>query len=235
MQDELISMMCQHMQLNSIQQPPQGASMPSTPQVSPHHAPITYITQHYHHSGHQAPAEETTSSVLEAAGVNTSGLLPSQMWLFKNADEQQKQRLIELWLIAPPTPGNQFPGAELGNWPQTSMEVEEEAARRRWEAAEDDKARMVTSSDAHAQAEPYMVSLYSHLPHASAIAEQHEQHDAMGAEEYRHFKDPVYKSREWWKVSDEEPIEHQYGLLQAMMYGNGIEYPVAKDNDTEML
>ncbi|RMZ91578.1 hypothetical protein DV736_g1187, partial [Chaetothyriales sp. CBS 134916] len=235
MQDELVSMMCQHMQLNSIQQPRQDASMPSTPQVSPHQAPITYITQHYHHSGHQVPAEEQTSNLLKAAGINTSALLPSQISLFKNADDQQKQRLVELWQIAPPTPGNQFPGVQLSNWPQTSMELEEEAARRRWETAEQEKVKNLTGGDNHAQAEPYMVSLYNHLSHATATADQQEQHDAMQGEEYRRFKDPVHNSREWWKMSEQEPIEHQYGLLQAMMYGNGIEYPMAKDNDTDML
>ncbi len=235
MQDELITMMSQHMHLNPIQQSQHDASMPPTPQVSPQAAPITYITQHYHHSGHQVPADAQVSTVLEAAGINASALLPSQLTLFKNADDEQKRRLAELWQIAPPTPGNHLPGVQMGNWPQTSMEQEEEAARHRWEATERDRLKNLTALpgyDNRDQAEPYVVSLFNQIPSANGVIESD---SAKQHEEYQHCKDPVYNSREWWHMSDQEPMEHQYGMLQAMMYGNGIEYASAKEEDEEML
>ena len=237
MQDELVTMMSQHMHLNPIQD--NDASMPPTPHVSPQPAPITYITQHYHHSGHQVPADVQASSVLEAAGIDASALLPSQIGLFKNADDEQRQRLVELWRIAPPTPGNQLPGVQMGNWPQTSMEQEEEGARQRWETAERERLKNLCALpgyDSRRQAEPYIVSLYNQVPNANGVTAPPEPNSAKQHEpEYQHCKDPVYNSREWWQMSEEEPMEHQYGMLQAMMYGNGIEYPSAREEDEEML
>jgi hypothetical protein len=238
MQDELVSMMSRHMHLTPVQA--QDSSMPATPQVSPQAGPITYITQHYHHSGHHVPVDTSASAVLVAAGVNASVLLPSQLSLFKHADDEQKQRLIELWRISPPTPGKQVSDGEMGNWPQTSMEQEEVAARQRWEEMERERLKNLCALpgyDNRAQAEPYIVSLYNQLPNPNVVVAQTEMNHVEKEEEYKHCKDPVYNSREWWHMSDQEPMEHQYGMLQAMMYGNGIEYaqPARVDVDEEML
>lgn len=239
MQEDLISMMSQHMHLTPVQQQQHDISMPPTPQVSPHSAPITYITQHYHHSGHQIAQEDSTSNILETAGINASVLLPSQLSLFKNADEPQKQRLIELWQIAPPTAGNQLLGVEADNWPQTSMAQEEDAARMRWEGNEREKLKNLCALpgyDSRSQAEPYIVSLYNQLPHLNGMTAPTEQKSPPPQEDFKRCKDPVYNnSREWWHMSEDEPMEHQYGMLQAMMYGNGIEYPQPKAEDEDML
>ena len=223
MQDELVNMMSRHLQLQPVQH--QDSSMPPTPQVSPQPVPIAYITQHYHHSSHQAvQTDSPASSDLEHAGINASALLPTQLALFTNAGVEQKQRLIELWQIAPPTYGNQMMPADMGNWPQTSMEKEEEAARHRWEEKEREKLKNLsapTGYDSRNSAEPYIVSGYNARARTSE-------------EEYKRCKDPVYNSREWWQLSDEEPMEHQYGMLQQMMYGNGLEYGRKQDEDQEM-
>ncbi|ETN38711.1 uncharacterized protein HMPREF1541_06749 [Cyphellophora europaea CBS 101466] len=230
MTDDLVNMMGQHFHLNPVQT--QNASMPSTPQVSPQPAPITYITQHYHHSAHQVP-ERSASEVLEEAGVNASALLPSQILLFKGADDNQKQRLVELWRIAPPTPGSQLPPSANENWPQTSMDQEEEAARIRWEAMERERLKNLCALpgyDARSAAEPYMTNLYKD---ASSTSE----HDRP-SDDYKRCKDPVYNhAREWWAVGlDTEPMEHQYGLLQHMMWSQGDLYtPKRQDEDQEML
>ena len=224
MQDDLVNMMSRHLQLNAVQQ--QDASMPATPQVSPQPAPITYITQHYHHSSHQASTDSQASSDLEKAGINASALLPTQLALFQNADLEQKQRLVELWRIAPPTFGNQMLASDMICWPQTSMEKEEEAARHRWEAIERDKLKNLCALPGYDNREPYIVGGYENM------------HATQASDEYKQSKDPVYnRSREWWEMSDQEPMEHQYGMLQSMMYGNGIEYvqPPKHDEDEEML
>ncbi len=108
------------------------------------------------------------------------------------------------------------------------MEKEEEAARQRWDQNEREKLKNLCALpgyDNRNTAEPYIVSGYVERPPPS--------------EEQRRCKDPVYNSREWWHLSDDEPMEHQYGLLQHMMYGNGVEYNVTsvrhEDEDEEML
>jgi hypothetical protein len=243
MQDDLVNMMSQHLQLNPVQHQ-QDASMPPTPQVSPQSAPITYITQHYHHSAHQAGTTDSqASSDLESVGINAAVLLPTQLALFKNADPEQRQRLVELWRIAPPTYGNQLMPGDMGNWPQTSMEKEEEAARHRWEESERERLKNLCALpgyDNRGQAEPYIVSGYNDRPNINGVTALSEYTNTQqSSSEYKRCKDPVYNSsREWWQLTDEEPMEHQYGMLQAMMYGNGIEYaqpPRHDDEDEEML
>lgn len=224
-------MMGQHFHLNPMQN--QNDSMPPTPQVSPQSGPVTYITQHYHHSAHKAP-ERQASDILEEAGVNASALLPSQIVLFKAADDEQKQRLVELWRIAPPTPGNQLPPSVEGNWPQTSMEQEEEAARMRWEAMERDRLKNLCALpgyDSRSAAEPYIKSLYNDASNAQSETQTVQ-------EDYKRCKDPVYNhSRQWWQVGiDTEPMEHQYGLMQQMMWAQHDLYaPKRQDDDHEML
>jgi hypothetical protein len=241
MQDDLVSMMSRHLQLSPTQQHHEG-SMPPTPQVSPQPAPITYITQHYHHSAHQASTNDSqASSELEKAGINAAALLPTQLALFKNAESEQKSRLIELWRISPPTYGNQMMASDMDNWPQTSMEKEEMAARHRWEESEREKLKNLCALPGYDDREPYIVSGYNNLPNINGVIAPGEfasPHPQQASEEYKRCKDPVYNSREWWQLSDEEPMEHQYGMLQQMMFGNGIEYGASnrhRDEDEEML
>jgi hypothetical protein len=242
MQDDLVNMMSRHLQLNPAQQH-QDASMPPTPQVSPQSAPVAYITQHYHHSAHQASTSDTqVSTALEEAGINAAALLPTQLSLFRNAGPEQRQRLIELWRIAPPAYGNQLIPGDMSNWPQTSMEQEEEAARYRWEESERERLKNLCALpgyDSRTQAEPYIVSGYNNLPNINGVTAPSEfANTPQQNPEYKRSNDPVYKNKEWWILSDEEPMEHQYGMLQQMMYGNGIEYGTSSrhaDEDEEML
>src|ERR1700761_3909062 len=171
MQDDLINMMTRNLQLSPLQH---DMSTPPTPQVVPQTSPITYITQHYHHSAHQVPTDTPASSVLEQAGINASALFPSQLQLFKNAGPEQRSRLIELWQIAPPTYGNQMHPDHLGNWPETSIEREEEAARYRLELHEQERLKNLCALpgyDAKHNAEPYIVHGYEAYPNSSGVTD----------------------------------------------------------------
>lgn len=240
MQDDLVNMMSRHLQLNPVQH--QDSSMPPTPQVSPQPGPITYITQHYHHSAHQASTSDSqVSSILENAGINAAALLPTQLSLFSNAQPEQQQRLVELWRISPPTPGHQMMPNDMGNWPQTSMEKEEEAARHRWEKEREGLKNLTAfpAYDNRNHAEPYIMNGYSDSNINGVTARTEFNGMDQNGGEYRRCKDPVYNSREWWSM-DDQPMEHQYGLLQHMMYGNmnAFEYSNNKppeDDDEEML
>ena len=114
------------------------------------------------------------------------------------------------------------------------MELEEEAARLRWEEMELDRLKTLCALpgyDAPTGAEPYMTGLYDEV----ANSQKKEQ---SAEEEYRRCKDPVYNhSREWWQVGIEtEPMEHQYGLMQQMMWAQQDLYaPRRQEEDHEML
>lgn len=235
MQDDLINMMTRNLQLSPIHHQ-QDMSMPPTPQVVPQAAPITYITQHYHHSNHPIPPHDVpdvpVSSTLEQLGINASALLPSQLQLFKNADTEQRQRLIELWQIAPPTYGNQMHPDSVGNWPQTSMEKEEEAAQYRLQLTEQERLKnlSILPGPDFRSAEPYIVNGYETLPNINGVTAPTEHGSGVQKEQqYRQSTDPVYNSREWWHLGEDEPMEHQYGMLQA--YAFQVDYTAARRND----
>lgn len=231
MQDDLSALMARNLHLSAVQPPQNDAfSAPPTPQVVPQPAPITYITQHYHHSAHIAPVysqDTQTSTILSNAGINAAALLPSQLQLFKNAQPDQQQRLVELWRISPPTYGNQLPTGVNGNWPGTSMEQEEQAARERWE--EQDRLKnlcMLPEHEMKSHAEPYMSDGYQSLPNINGVT---------APTEYKQSIDPVYQnSREWWSVEDKQPIEYQYGMIQHMLQFQNAHTPT-HDGDEEML
>ena len=176
------------------------------------------------------------SETLAAAGVDASVLFPSQLHLFKHAPPDQQLRLVELWRIAPPTYGQQMLAKNLGNWPQTSMEQEEEAAKHRWERmSEPERLRNVQINEIKSHAEPYIVNGYGSLPNINGMTAPTEHAPPIDVErttEYNRANDPVYESREWWRhVSENQPIEYQYGLLQQRIDGYG---PVDMDGDKEM-
>jgi hypothetical protein len=235
MQDELANMMAHNLHLsNSFQQPPQNASMPTTPQVVPHTTPITYISQHYHHSAHQVPVlsqPEVPTTMLANAGVDPSALSPSQLHLFKNALPDQQLRLIELWRIAPPTPSNQIPARDPSNLHQTNMQQEEEAARDRWEIMEQEKYKNLSApEEPKTNAEPYIVTGYDSLCGLGGVGPT----SHGGVKDYCQANDPVYQSREWWHMSEPQPVEHLYGLFQHM-YGQPLHQFAERREDEEML
>lgn len=212
MQDELADLMSRNMHI-SMAAPVAITSNPPTPQVVPQAAPV-YISQHYHHSAHITPAvveEPSVLVMLQSVGVDAHALLPPQVELFKNAQPEQRNRLVELWRIAPPTNGKQLVPSQMTNWPQTSLELEEQAARLRWEAQEQEKLRNLSVLSSATTAEPYMSTGYAE--------------DMVMDEEvpsYRAATDPVYnREKEWWHM-DDQPMEHQYGTFQQMQMMHGF-------------
>jgi len=218
MQDELADMMARNMHLG-MQPPSADVSNPPTPLVAPQVTPITYTSQHYHHSAHVAPAvvveDAPVSQILKDVGVNADVLLPSQLQLFRNAQRDQQERLVELWRIAPPTYGDQPVSRDMGNWPHTSLEMEEEAARQRWEKQEQERLRdlsVLPGQDTRSTAEPYM--------HTGYDADMSMDNDIQP---HRRATDPVHnREREWWHMAAEEPMEHQYGMHQQVQMMQGF-------------
>jgi hypothetical protein len=216
MQDELATLMSQHLKLDNNAKYQSQPALPPTPPHSEIQPQITYITQHYHHSAHLAaptpPAEKTSASEeLARHGIDASLLFPSQLNLFKQGKPDQQIRLIQLWSIAPPSYGNQLLAKDLVNWPQTSMQQEEDAAQSRY-------MRMQTQSgdyslEQRSHAEPYIVQGYNTLA-AGGDGNDDGGFNARTTEYNRAF-DPAYQSGEWWK-HESQPIEHQYGLVQQM-------------------
>ena len=209
MQDELADLMSRNMHI-SVVAPVDITSNPPTPQDIPQAAPV-YISQHYTHSAHIIPVLEESSMMvmLQESGVDAKALLPAQIELFKNAQPEQRNRLVELWRIAPPTRDDQHLPAHMAHWSQTSFELEEEAARSRWERQEQEKLKNLSVLQT---AEPYMVNGYQ---------------DDMAMDDepqpYRAATDPVHnRQREWWNMADDQPMEHQYGMLQQMQMVHGF-------------
>ena len=126
----------------------------------------------------------------------------------------------------------------LGNWPQTNLEQEEEAARHRWEMlSEQEREHKINAQQARTIAEPYMVNGYGSLPNINGVTAPTEYRppvEVQGSAEYNRAQDPACSSREWWRhVSETQPMEHQYGALEQMrIYGYGA---VDMDGDKEML
>ncbi|KAK4693288.1 hypothetical protein P7C71_g4077, partial [Lecanoromycetidae sp. Uapishka_2] len=106
--------------------------------------PVKYsISQHYTHSSHvahtlhplQPPKQDVATRALIKNGITPSSLLRSQLALFEGADEDQRNRLIELWRIVPPNyagNGGQELADKLGEYQSTTLAQEEELARIRY-------------------------------------------------------------------------------------------------------
>ena len=212
--------------------------MPPTPQVVPQQAPIAYITQHYTHSAHVVPQQHSETPVadaLAAAGVNSSALLPSQIQLFRHAQPEQQARLIELWRISPPTYGNQLLPQHLGNWPSTSFEMEEQAAKARRERTEQEKVKNLCAPQGGRDvAEPYIVNGYQNLTYFNGrhmAVQQDGRESTEQALEHDRIMISESGSREWWRRSESQPMEHQYGMQQQMQ----MQSLQLDDQDEEML
>ncbi len=151
MQDDLATLFSRNLTLANPVQPslkcPQSLEQTAAGTVQP----ITYITQHYHHSAHVVPSTPSSSQagiaspssadidqnsaevILSQNEIDPTALFPSQLTLFRQADSDQQLRLIQLWRISPPSYGGHALAQELGNWPPTSLRQEEEMAQIRYE------------------------------------------------------------------------------------------------------
>ncbi|KAF2645777.1 hypothetical protein P280DRAFT_465539 [Massarina eburnea CBS 473.64] len=180
-QDELARLFSAHMNLSQApaQQTPQPEPQqhqareeqpPAYNEIEQASQPITYISQHYTHSYHVAPVRHTASApptttdphvdpselvtVLLRNSIDPTLLFPSQIELFRNADSDQRLRLLELWRISPPQGRQGFPNGvdyntsrQLYDWPPTSLAQEEATAKLRYESLMEEKAQQAQQDE----------------------------------------------------------------------------------------
>ena len=203
------------------------------------------ISQHYHHSAHipakiataedyqsthsQNPSSPDTKALLTEHNVDPSLLLTPQLRLFEQALPEQRNRLIELWRIAPP---ERTRGDNSANWRATTLAQEEDEARARYERKINDAVRtlekdvdMQEKIIEHSEVvEPYMKSGYEILAErdynrqANKPYSMKESYSPLGsAVGHPHALDPAFSSKEWWHAFiDRQPMEFQYGMLDQM-------------------
>ena len=126
--------------------------------------PITYITQHYHHSAHVVPStaslqspiippsttdldQTSPAAILSQNNIDPSALFPSQLTLFQHADSEQRLRLIQLWQISAPSYGGHALARELGKWPPTSLKQEEKMAQIRYERHISEQTKLLDETE----------------------------------------------------------------------------------------
>lgn len=245
--DDLAILFAKNLTLNSAAKPAAPAQQDPDRTV--------YASMHYTHSAHvlappaqpqvvddehsQRRSSEPPRSdlqdlelLLRSHGVNTAALSLPQVELFRNADDVQKQRLIQLWTICPPTNATDNPTL---TWSNTTLEQEEMLAQRRYEAQQQPMAAnevvmsldgtevpsdpglsasptSVQSNDGrwvpltHSYMEPYMQSGYEEL------ARREYDSSAKKADDYKASLDPAYKAScgmlDWER---QQWMENQYG------------------------
>jgi hypothetical protein len=260
--DELAALFTRNMTLQQL-----AAAQPME-EPKPEPEPIIYsITQHYTHSAHisREPEPEPESEmmtdrerhsseppqtqqpsaelILRNHGVDPTALSPSQIDLFKTAEDSQKLRLIELWRICPPTNTHDSPAVA---WASTTVEQEEMLTQLRYEKKleEDSQQQNVMSLDgtpltpvqtddsswhAISYMEPYMMSGYEAMArreyeestrrqYAEAMSRPKEVYSHFGSAvgDYRPATDPVYNRNNNW-LRQQQAMENQYGAYQMEM------------------
>ncbi len=220
MQDDLANMFDRSMTF---------ATTPNNRTSTPLAQSTTYdVSQHYHHSYHVATDSESSSKgkmspqdTLRQNNIDPLHLLTSQLILFEHANADQRNRLIELWRISPPSQ-SRFDG--LGGWNSTSMEQETELARIRYERRQADEhsnsVRDLPMEMNQQGAKLYIESGYQSIAEhdinrqSSPFAAK-ESFSPLGTavgNNYRSATDPAFQSKEWWRgFMVEHPIEYQYG------------------------
>ncbi|KAH8199124.1 hypothetical protein TruAng_006710 [Truncatella angustata] len=260
--DELAAMFYRNMTLQ--QQPVPDQPIESTeakpePEPEQEQEPIVYASVHYTHSAHVAhepepvvererPSSEPPQSrqpsaedILTHYGVNPATLSASQMELFKTAEDAQKERLIELWRICPPSNTQENPAVA---WSNTTVQQEEMLAQLRYERQiqEDAEKQTTMSMDGTPltpvqtgqgewsgtinYTEPYMMSGYEEMArreYEESARRAHEEAvqrpknvynhfgNAAGGPTYRPSNDPVYNT-DW--AMQQELMENRYGATQ---------------------
>ncbi|ENH99216.1 hypothetical protein COCC4DRAFT_181516 [Bipolaris maydis ATCC 48331] len=253
-QDELTRLFSANMTLSQTHVQPPLLQPVQQPEPEPAPKNIVYASQHYTHSHHvplrsaSEPSLKTqiNESDLEAVllrnSIDPSLLFPSQIDLFKNADDDQRLRLLELWRISPPSGRQGHPAGtdynmsrQLYDWPPTSLAQEEAMAKLRYERqqAEDAAQRNAMQQQqqqqeseqamAAASAEPYMSSGYEMMAMREYEESARAQQALKEANRYNQATDPVYNTGNglWQKhVGSVIDMENNYGAYAfAREYG----------------
>lgn len=250
-QDELAQMFSRHMQLSQIPTP-EPVPIHQDPEPEPQAKQIVYASQHYTHTYHVASSRSASeppvktylndtdlSAVLLRNSIDPSLLFPSQVDLFRNADDDQRLRLLELWRISPPQgrQGTDFnTSQQLYDWPPTSLAQEETMAKMRYERMQEERTQQQSidqhqeqmnrslaalSASPNAQnAEPYMTNGYELMAQREYEASSAQTSDTPLREtnKYNHATDPVYNTNNnnglWQKnVGSISDMENNYGAF----------------------
>lgn len=240
---ELQAAMAREQAQQQQQQQQQLQSAPTPTQA------VYSASQHYTHSYHiskprgqdtetqsqqayqrpsSAPLENDVSqaeAILRSYNVEPSLLTPSQLQLFKTADDDQKLRLLELWSICPPNGAQNIPALA---WSSTSLEQEEHLARVRYEreqqmnnAMEQPPMEQIANGrwTQPAESEPYMASGYEELMRR----ENERNADKRTANAYCHFgasanynkaTDPIYLGPDFVREQQQMEMASQYGAFE---------------------
>lgn len=265
MNDELAALFSRNLTFNSEIQPqtPETAPAPAPVQQQPQGEelpkPIIYsVSQHYTHSAHVVrtqqqqqqqppprPSSEPPQSdailaedILRNYNVNIASLTPSQMQLFKTADDSQKLRLIQLWSIYPPETSADIPSLA---WSSTSVEHEEQLARMRHDRSNQQQNDNASSAPVQAQngtwaqsqsqseMEPYMLSGYEELMRRENERQARDDqprstYTHYGGSSYTSATDPVYMGPDYSRLQQQQQqqqelvMANQYGALQGFRY-----------------
>jgi hypothetical protein len=161
--------------------------------------------------------------------VNPSNLTPSQVQLFRIADESQKLRLLELWSICPPNNGADIPALA---WSSTTIEQEEQLAQMRFERQQSQTMSLdgttVQTGDGrwhhHAESEPYITSGYEELMRRDQERQDRERRakdsythhgTATGGGAYSTATDPVYMGPDFSRQQQQQmAMAAQYGAFE---------------------
>lgn len=251
--DDLAALFSRNLTFNPQAQEPVPRDVPRQemePVSSPAQPIIYSISQHYHHSAHavrqpvqqavvpeepqrpssEPPQSEAVSSetILRNYGVNPANLTPSQVQLFRVADEPQKLRLLELWSICPPSNGGDIPALA---WSSTTMEQEEQLAQMRLERQQQNQVMSLDGTPIQmgdgkwhhqSESEPYITSGYEELMRREQERLDRERRAKEASNtNYSPATDPVYKGPDFTRQQHQHmAMAAQYGAFeQSRGYG----------------
>jgi len=265
-QEELVGLFARQMTFSNPTPPPEEpipvVSVQQTQTVS---IPVVYASQHYTPNRHVVPvrfntppepqvtvqqeqqqnlSDEQLIELLQQNSIDPQQLFPSQVHLFRNADADQRLRLLELWRISPPNLGSIDIHQLHAAWQQTDLQKEETLARLRYErrignggspelrnfqeksswgaGKEPDRPSTAPEQKTHI-AEPYILSGYEQL--AKRDYERQSQQQTLPLQEstrYNQSTDPVFQQQSGLWQKNTQDMENQYGTFQAMRENHAI-------------
>ena len=199
----------------------------------------------------QQLTDEELVRMLVRSSIDPALLSPTQVDLFRNADYDQRLRLLELWRIAPLGEAYILPQT-VAREAETNLRSEEELAGHRYElrmlerqmsSRSNDNAMAESSTsptvelvrpssappESKGAAEPYMMSGYEMLVRRDYETQaQATSQPLQESTRYNQATDPSYKGSAnpglWQKADVAQDMENAYGNYEAMrdMEGSGL-------------
>ncbi|KAF2434990.1 hypothetical protein EJ08DRAFT_645920 [Tothia fuscella] len=271
-QEELIGLFSRTLNFSNPTPPPEeNLSKPQPQRDNAEEQPPIYASQHYVPNRHMLPvrfftppaeppqpqpepepeprylSDERLIELLNRNSIDPSTLFPSQVNLIRNADSDQRLRLLELWRISPPNLGYYDLAKEQSTWLSTTLQQEEAMAKLRYERRESDRSfsalavqeieRPASAPESGersrggsgggggnvVQAEPYMMSGYELLAQKEyeQSNSQPSQQPLQESSRYNQATDPVFRGSGTWEKGIVD-MENRYGSFEEMRgHGQG--------------